>query len=168
MQNKELEKEFLFFKKLYEYKVKYLLIGRQACIIYGLPLYTFDYDIAVDNSEDNLEKIFMIAEELDLYPTKDKQEILNKKVFVFSLQNDIKIDVFCAKRYQTKDKKFIDFLEVFNRRLIKRDRKYGLVFYIPTIDDLINFKKINPDTKDLEDIKALKKIKDAYYKRRKD
>jgi len=65
VQNKfQKEKEFLFFKKLYEFKVKYLLIGRQACVLYGLPFYTFDYDIAVDNSTENLKKILKIAESL--------------------------------------------------------------------------------------------------------
>lgn len=165
MQNKfRLEKEIIFFKKLNEFKVKYLLIGRQACILYGLPLYTFDYDIAVDNSTENLEKILEIAKSLELYPSRDKQKILDKKVPIFSLQNDIKIDIFCAKRYQTIDKKFIDFLDAFSRKKVKRDKKYGLVFYIPEIDDLIMFKKINPGEKDFEDIKALEIIKKRVKK----
>lgn len=162
MQNKaQLEKEILFFKKLSEFKVKYLLIGRQACILYGLPLYTFDYDIAVDSSAENLKKILKITELLELFPSKDKQKILDKKAPIFSLQDDIKIDIFCAKRYQTIDKKFIDFLDAFSRKKIKRDRKYGLVFYLPQIKDLIMFKKINPKEKDLEDIKALETIRDS-------
>lgn len=157
--NRELGKEIAFFKKLNELEVKYLLIGRQACILYGLPLYTFDYDIAVDNSTENLEKIFKIAQLLELYPSKDKQEILNKKVPVFSLQNDIKIDIFCAKKYGTIDKKIVEFSKVFARKKIKRDEKYGLVFYLPNINDLIMFKKINPRRRDFEDIEALKNIK---------
>ncbi|MDI6640724.1 MAG: hypothetical protein QME68_00215 [Elusimicrobiota bacterium] len=155
----EFEKEILFFKKLYERRVKYLLIGRQACALYGLPLYTFDYDIAVDNSTENLEKLLEIAKQLELYPRRDREKILSKQIPIFSLQNDMKIDVFCAKKYGTIDKKTIVFSEAFARREIKRDRKYGLVFYVPEISDLIMFKKINPREKDFEDIKMLEVIK---------
>lgn len=157
--NREPGKEILFFKELNKFGVKYLLIGRQACIIYGLPLYTFDYDLAVDNSRENLDKILKIAQALELYPSKNRQEILNKKVPLFSLENDIKIDIFCAKKYGTIDKKIIEFSKVYRRKIVKRDKKYGLIFYLPDIDDLILLKKINPRERDFEDIKALENIK---------
>jgi len=51
MQNNfDQDKEIKFFRLLNEKKIKYLLIGRQACVIYGLPVNTFDFDIAIDNS----------------------------------------------------------------------------------------------------------------------
>ncbi|HAX61884.1 MAG TPA: hypothetical protein DCX95_04940 [Elusimicrobia bacterium] len=153
------DKEIKFFELLSAKKVRYLLIGRQACIIYGLPVNTFDYDIAVDNTSENLMKVLEIAKDLDLKPSKSKDDILNKRVALFNLQNDIKIDVFCAKRYGTTNNKFVVFSEAFERRKIVKDKKYGLVFYVPAIDDLIMFKKINPREKDFEDIKMLESIK---------
>lgn len=149
------EKELQFFKKLDEYGVKYLLIGRQACALYGLPLYTFDYDIAVENSSGNLDKLLEIAESLDLYPSAEKDRIRNKKAPIFHLENDIKIDVFSARQYKTIDNETINFSQAFARKEVRKDKKWGLVFYIPCIDDLIKFKKINPRPKDFEDIKAL-------------
>jgi len=160
MQNNfDQDKEIKFFRLLNEKKIKYLLIGRQACVIYGLPVNTFDFDIAIDNSCENIEKLLKLAKELNLKPSKNEQDILDKKQPIFSLQNDIKIDVFCAKRYGTVDGKFVVFSEVFERKIIKRDKKSGLVFYVPTIDDLIMFKKINPREKDFEDIKMLESIR---------
>jgi hypothetical protein len=149
-------KKSSFSKILNQYNVKYLLIGRQACILYGLPLYTFDYDIAIDNSEENLEKIFKIAKELELYPTKSESKIKAKKIPIFSLQNDTKIDIFCARRYAIKPNKFITFKEIFDRKIKIKDEKLKIEFYLPSIDDLILLKQINPRQKDLEDIKALK------------
>lgn len=146
--NLNLKKEILFFKKLGEYKVKYLLIGRQAYTLYGLPLYTFDYDIAVDNSTENLEKLLRIAELLELYPTKNRKEILDKKIPIFSLQNGIKINVFCAKKNGTINKRSIEFLKAYARKKVKQDKKYGITFYLPSIDDLVKFKKINPRERD--------------------
>lgn len=161
MQNRfDKETEIEFFRLLYKNKVKYLLIGRQACIIYGLPVNTFDYDIAVDNTSENLVKVLEIAKKLELRPSKSKDNILRKKVAFFSLQNDIKIDVFCAKRYGTVENKFITFSDAFEKKKMLKDKKYGLVFYVPTIDDLIIFKKINPREKDFEDIKMLESIKE--------
>jgi len=144
---------------LHRYGVKYLLIGRQACILWGIPVNTFDYDIAVDNSTENLKKLFKIADELELYPSKGKEKILNKKEPLFCFQNDIKIDVFCAKKYGTADNNFLVFSEAFKRRKTLKDGKYGLIFYTPSIDDLIMFKKINPREKDIDDIKMLEEIR---------
>ncbi len=159
------EKEFQFFKKLSEYKVKYLLIGRQACVLYGLPLYTFDYDIAVENSSGNLDKLLKIAESLDLYPSAEKDRIIDKKVPIFHLENDIKIDVFSARQYRTIDNEAINFSQAFEKKEVKKDRKWGLIFYIPCIDDLIKFKKINPRPKDFEDIKALEIIAEGILEK---
>jgi hypothetical protein len=160
-----LEKEVLFFKKLNQYNVKYLLIGRQACILYGLPLYTFDYDIAVDNSEENLERILKIADEFELVPSKDEDKIRARKIPIFSLQNDIKIDIFSARRYIGAKGEVITFEEIFARRIKKVDNKFNITFYLPTIDDLILLKQINPREKDLEDIKLLKTLKGISEKK---
>lgn len=160
-----MEKEVLFFKKLNQYDVKYLLIGRQACILYGLPLYTFDYDIAVDNSAENLEKILKIADELELYPSEDEDKIRARRVPVFGLQNDIKIDIFCARRYIGAKGESITFEEIFARRIKKIDKKFKITFYLPAVDDLILLKQINPREKDLEDIKFLKALKEIKDKK---
>ena len=159
------EKELQFFKKLGEYRVEYLLIGRQACALYGLPLYTFDYDIAVENSSGNLDKLLKIAESLDLYPSAEKDRIRDKKAPIFHLENDIKIDVFSARQYKTIDNETINFSQAFGRKEIRKDKKWGLVFYIPCIDDLIKFKKINPRPKDFEDIKALEIIAEGILEK---
>lgn len=112
MANRGEGKELLFFKKLDRENVEYVLIGRTACILYGLPLYTFDYDIAIRPTIENIRKLLKIAEELKLTPTRDPHKILSKRVPFFSLQNDIKVDVLCVKRIMTAGGEGIVFDEV--------------------------------------------------------
>ena len=54
-------------KKLNEARVKYVLVGGAALIVHGLPRSTLDMDIYVSAKESILEKLFKIADELDLH-----------------------------------------------------------------------------------------------------
>lgn len=145
-----------FIKAIHEKEIRYLLIGRQAVIAYGGPVQTMDYDIYIDGSEENTNKLLDIASSFGLYPSMPKQEL--KNTFKFKLENDCVIDVFRAKYLITSKTKKISFEEIYDKRVKAKDIS-GLEINLPNIDDLILLKKIRSSSKDLLDIKYLEAIK---------
>lgn len=140
-----------FFAALAEGGIRYLLVGRQACIAYGLPVLTADYDIAVDR--DQLPELVEIAARFGLVAPAD----FERRGF-FSLENDEKIDVFCARVYSTSTGSTLTFEQMWSRRRQVPLRPGGGAVHVPHIRDLIAFKLIKPRKKDLEDVRALEVV----------
>jgi hypothetical protein len=140
-----------FFGALAQGGVRYLLVGRQACIAYGLPVLTADYDIAVDR--DQVATLLEVASRFDMVAPDDA----GARGF-FSLENDEKIDVFCARTYSTSTGAVLSFEEMWSRRREIPLRQGGSSVYVAQIRDLIAFKLIKPRKKDLEDVKALELV----------
>lgn len=148
-----------FLRDIHEAGVRYLLIGRQSIIAYGGPVQTMDYDIYVDNSDENIDLLLKIAKKFDLYPSLPQEEI--KKNFKFRLENDVAVDVFCAKHFSIGKGKKLSFNDLYDKRNVA-EGETGLQINLPSIDDLLALKKIASRPKDIEDIKyleALKRIK---------
>jgi hypothetical protein len=137
-----------FFAALAARGIRYLLVGRQACIAYGLPVLTADYDIAVDR--DQVPDLLEVAAPFDLVGPEDAHD----RAF-FSLENDEKIDVFCARTYSNTTGATLAFDELWSRRREIPLRAGGASLHVPHIRDLIAFKLIKPRKKDLEDVRAL-------------
>lgn len=72
-----------FISAIHKRGVKYLLVGRQAIIAYGGPVYTFDTDLFVDNSHKNIRILLSVAKEFRLYPSIPEEKIF--KTFKFKL-----------------------------------------------------------------------------------
>ena len=140
-----------FFAALAERGIRYLLVGRQACIAYGLPVLTADYDIAVDR--DQIALLLEAARPFDLVAPDDA----GARGF-FSLENDEKIDVFCARAYSTSTGQKLTFAEMWSRRREIPLRAGSTPVSVPHIRDLIAFKLIKPRKKDLEDVRALQQV----------
>ena len=145
-----------FLDEIHKAGVRYLLIGRRSIIAYGGPVQTMDYDIYVDNNPENLDLLFKIAKKYDLVPNKSKEEI--RKHFMFKLENDFSIDVFCPKFFSAGKGKKLSFVELYDRRSIAKGEK-GFEINLPAIDDLIALKKLGSRPKDLEDIQYLEGLK---------
>jgi hypothetical protein len=145
-----------FLKKIHEKGVKYLLIGRQAVIAYGGPVQSMDYDIYIDGSEGNTQLLINIAKKIALCPTIPLDKM--KSHFKFRLENDFALDVFRAKFLSSGKGKKISFEDIYKRRNVLKGET-GLEINVPSIDDLIELKKLRSLPKDLEDIKYLQAIK---------
>lgn len=145
-----------FLNEIHQAGVRYLLIGRRSIIAYGGPMQTMDYDIYIDNNSENIDLLLKIAEEFELYPSLSKAKI--KKHFKFRLENDIAIDVFCAKHFSIGKGQKISFSDLYDRRNVAKGET-GLQINLPAIDDLIALKKLASRPKDIEDIKYLEGIK---------
>mgnify|MGYP001570131344 CR=1 FL=1 len=154
MWNKNEAVEFL--NDIHNANVRYFLIGRRSIIAYGGPVQTMDYDIYVDNADDNIDLLLKIAARFELFPSLSKEEI--KKHFKFRLENDIAIDVFCAKYFSIGNRKKVSFSELYDRRNVA-EGETGLRINLPTIDDLIALKRLASRPKDIEDIRYLEGLK---------
>ncbi|MCX7793149.1 MAG: hypothetical protein N2257_01900 [Thermodesulfovibrionales bacterium] len=138
--------------------IRYILIGRQAVVQYGAPLFSFDYDFWID-PEDRFS-VYRLLERLCLsgkYSSEDKRPVDS-----FSDDEGNKIDVFFVKAF---DKPSIgislDFDKVYERSVVKKDPDSDFYVRIPSIDDLIKLKQLGElRPKDLEDIEYLKKLKE--------
>jgi len=136
--------------------VRYVLIGRQACILHGLPVHSFDYDFWVHPDPANLDALLREADALGLVPSVDRDRM--RSVPFFHLENDTKVDVWKVREFLLATGERIEFDEVHARRMDLRDEEKGLVIPIPAIEDLILLKRLGKRPKDEEDIKGLQAI----------
>ena len=132
--------------------VKYILIGRQAVVLYGAPLTSFDYDLWI--SSDYRKIIFDILEQLGFESSYDVEE---KKPLITFIKEIFKIDVFFVKSFG----KSISFEECFENSQIFKDEKTNFFIRVASIDDIIKLKKFRGTfrLKDIEDIEYLKKLR---------
>ena len=152
-----------FFSELYKNKVRYLLGGGHAVNIYGIIRSTYDIDILLDLSEENLDKLLKALKELKMVPALPvdinniKSEIIrnqwinDKNLIVFNLYKQDEpyhaVDIFL--------KPLMNFDEMFERKkIIKYD---NFEIYVINKDDLIALKSIAGRSKDIADIEEFKR-----------
>jgi hypothetical protein len=133
-----------------------LLIGRQACILHGLPVDTFDYDLWVDPDPSNLDSLLRLAEPLDLVPSVERDRLA--AVPFFHLENDTKVDVWKVRVFVLATGERLTFGDAYARRVDVKDDARGLVIPIPSLEDLIVLKRLGGRAKDVEDVKALQAL----------
>ncbi|MEW6607973.1 MAG: hypothetical protein AB1414_11080 [bacterium] len=152
-----------FIAAIHNAHIKYLLIGRQAMIAYGIPVQTMDYDLYIDGSRENTKNFLEIAEKFDLFPSKKLDEM--ESYFMFKLENDVSIDVFRAKKVITQKGETISFEEMYNRKEVITDET-GFQVNVPCVEDLIKLKKTDR-YKDTIDIKYLEKWQEMQKRKNK-
>jgi hypothetical protein len=160
MQPQEIENAFDPIELIRQFNnegVRYILIGRQAVVQYGAPLFSFDYDFWI-HPEDRA-KVYEILESFGLSSKYTVNERKPLDSFVDDEGN--KVDTFFTK---TMEKASLDislkFDDVYASSVIKEDPKSDFYVRIPSIDDLIQLKKIGEiRPKDKEDIEYLETIK---------
>lgn len=139
--------------------IRYLLIGRQAVVQYGAPLFSFDYDFWVN--PDDREALYKIMEDMALlskYSYQDKRPMDS-----FSDDEGNKVDVFFVRVFDKPSLGLsLKFDDVYQRGVIKKDPDSDFYVKIPSIDDLIKLKHLGElRPKDLEDIEYLEKLKSS-------
>ena len=136
--------------------VRFLLIGRQACMLYGLPVLSFDYDLWAAPEPDNLARLVAVAAEMELRPSVPVDRM--RETGFFRLENDRHIDVHKVAFFPGADGARCTFDDAFARRVEMRDPGSDLVIPVPAIEDLIATKLAGGRKKDLEDVKALRVV----------
>lgn len=146
--------EVEFFRAVHRSGARALLIGRRALVFLGLPVLTADYDFWL--AVDDIVTFNAVGERFDLHPTCPPEEARQRGRYV--LENDERIDVLVARKVTTLDGNVVAFDALWAR---KREIALADVSVsLPSVDDLILTKQINPRPKDLEDIRLLRILKE--------
>jgi len=160
----EPEKEVSFFKlirQLNRRKIRYLIIGRRAVILYGGPVLTTDTDLWI-HPEDKKTVLSLLLDELGLEISHPPD---TKKPIVSGFSGLRKFDLFFQKGIKNIEDQMIEFEDCYKNSILKKDPKEDVSFRIPSIDDLIRLKKIRkPNVKDEQDIEYLLKAKHLFRK----
>ena len=158
------EKEVSFFKLIRELnrrKIRYLIIGRRAVILYGGPVLTADTDLWI-HPEDKRTALSLLLDELGLEISHPPD---TKKPIVSGFSGLKKFDLFFQKGIKNIENEAIEFEDCYKHSVLKKDSKENVSFRIPSIDDLIRLKKIRkPNVKDEQDIEYLLKAKRIFRK----
>lgn len=152
-----------FFLELYKNKVRYLLGGGHAVNIYGIIRSTYDIDILLDLSDENLDKLLKAFQELKMIPALpiDVNDIKSEAIrnIWINEKNLIVLNFYKQdESYHSVDiflKPLINFNEMFNRKKIVKYNDFEI--YVINKADLITLKSIAGRSKDIADIKELKK-----------
>lgn len=142
-------------------RVRWLLIGRQALIHYGVPVQTMDYDFWVDPVPVNVRKLLHVARELGLKAPESAKELESMPLFSL-FGGTLKIDVFKGRRFTNLDGETIDFASAYRRRVIARVKGDPLAPPLPSLRDLRTLKRMRDGVSDREDLRYL----DLLEKRR--
>jgi hypothetical protein len=132
---------------------RFLLIGRQALVLHGAPVYSFDYDLWVDGAERQRVLRFLLVEKgFEGSATIDDPRPL---VSVYAGQE--KLDLFFHRAVRTHDGVDLDFDTAWRDAVeVVDDTVPGFRVRIPSLDHMILLKKLRPrNAKDEEDLKYL-------------
>jgi hypothetical protein len=136
------------FKSLQDHKVRYIVIGGIASILHGVPRATFDLDILIKSTHENVQKLLDALTDAGFGTASltTPEDILKNEITIF--KDIVRIDV------QTSTPG-IDFDDSWNRKEIMRYHEQE--FYVVSKKDLIASKKASGRPSDLEDVRLLEK-----------
>ena len=142
-------------KLLKENHVKFVIIGATAFPVHGFSRATLDIDIFIKPEKTNAQRTLKALKEFG-YDVTDLtiDELLTKKVLIrqYLIETDIHPIVTGAT-----------FEKVWKNKV---KAKFGKTFvWFASLDDLITMKKAASRTKDVEDLKYLRKLKKRSKKR---
>lgn len=153
------EKEINFFKLIRELnhqKIRYLVIGRRAVILYGGPVLTADHDIWL-HPEDKKKVLLLLSKNFN-FKLSDSPD--TKRPIVTGFSGMKKYDFFFQRSVKNIEDETIEFDDCYANSVFKEDVRDKVSFRIPSIDDLIRLKKIRKvNGKDQQDIEYLLEAK---------
>lgn len=137
------------YKCLNANKVRYLVIGGIASIIYGIPRITLDVDIFVEPTLSNAIRLLAALKEAGFGTASltTPKKILNNEINIFD--DYIRLDVITRP-------KGLEFKKTWKRRVVKRVNSININF--ASLADIIKSKVKSARSIDKEDVKILKKI----------
>jgi hypothetical protein len=138
--------------------VRWLLIGRQALIHYGVPAQTMDYDLWVDPSPRNIGKLLEVARLVGLEAPNSADELETRPLFSL-FGGSLKVDVFKVRRFTNLDGETIDFDSAYRRKVVARESGDALAPPLPSLPDLKRLKRMRDGEKDREDLRYLELLR---------
>jgi hypothetical protein len=134
------------FKSFHQHDVKYVVIGGIATILHGVPRTTFDLDILIEATQENVEKLLeaMLDAGLGTADLTTAEEILAKEITIFI--DRVRIDV------QTSTPGLL-FDDAWKNKITMEYQ--GQEFQVVCKEDLISAKRASGRDVDLEDVRLL-------------
>jgi hypothetical protein len=138
-----LQDVFRFFQ---QHEVKYVVIGEIASVLHGVPRATFDLDILIEATAENVQRLLAAMEKAGFATATmtSAKDVLANEITVFN--DRVRIDV------QTSTPG-ISFQDAWNRR--KTITYNGQKFFILSKEDLIRSKRACGRDIDMEDVRLL-------------
>lgn len=145
------EEHIKIYKALNKNRVKYLVIGGVASVLYGVPRLTLDIDILIEPTLKNAESLIRAFREAGYKQAlrTEPEDIIRMGMYTFS--GELFIDVFSGARDE-------DFQKMWTRREVMQVGKTKIK--VISLEDLIETKRHLGREKDKEDILLLRKILD--------
>ena len=139
----QLQNVFASFQKN---DVKYLVIGGIAAVLYGVPRATFDLDVLIEPSAENVERLLNAMTEAGLGTAAltSVNDVLSTEITIFT--DRIRLDV------QTTTPGVV-FKEAWERRVTMNYK--GQRLEVISLSDLIASKRASGRDVDLEDVRIL-------------
>ena len=134
------------FASFQSHDVKYVIIGGIAAVLHGVPRATFDLDILIEASTDNVKHLLdaLLEAQLGTAALTTPENVLANEITVFN--DRVRIDV------QTSTPGLI-FEEAWQNR--ETMNYQGQAFYVVSVEDLIASKRAAGRAVDLEDVRML-------------
>jgi hypothetical protein len=133
-----------------------LVIGRQAIIMLGGPVATFDYDFWVH--VDDAEGFNAALAPLSLWPNRTPEEA--RRVGRYVLENGIRVDVLVARVVPTVEGRRVSFEELWSSRA-SIEVEPGVSIALPSLEGLVATKQFGARAKDAVDIAFLRTLIEA-------
>lgn len=134
------------FASLQSHQVRYVVIGGIAAVLHGVPRATFDLDILIEASAENVERLLeaLLEAQLGTAALTTPENVLANEITVFN--DRVRIDVQTSTPGLKFEKAWQD----------RETMSYqGQTFYVVSIEDLIASKRAAGRTVDLEDVRML-------------
>lgn len=145
-----LQQHLDIYRSLNAHRVKYVVIGGMAAILYGSPRMTKDLDLFIEATPRNAEQLLKALEAAGMGTAAltTPEKILANEVTI--LQDIVRLDVLTSIKGLT-------FAEAWPKRVVKRIK--GVAVPVVTLEHLIQAKRAAGRTIDLQDVKTLRTIK---------
>ena len=152
------------FSLLNKNKIKYIIVGGLAVNIHGIPRATYDIDLLLDMSNENLEKFIFFMKKLGFKPKipvkienllskeKRKKWIEEKNMKAFSLYNP----KFTITEIDVVINTSISYKDAIKNVVYKKIR--NIILPVISIKDIIKMKTASARKQDIADIEMLKKL----------
>jgi len=153
-------------RTLFRFQVKYLIVGGIAVNLHGVPRMTYDLDLLIEMTQDNLVRALNALQELDFKPRlpvsfADMSDIEKITGWV-SGRNLMALSFLPGSGHQVIDiilSSPLVFEDAYNARMVIPHEDFEV--YIVSLDDLITMKKSASRMQDEADILHLMRLKDA-------
>jgi len=134
------------FKSFQKHELRYVVIGGIATILHGVPRATFDLDILIEKSPENVKKLLdaLLDAGLGTAALTSIQDVMENEITIFKDRVRIDVQTFTPG---------LDFEDAWTHKNELNYREQ--TFYIVSKDDLIKSKKAAGRPIDLEDVRLL-------------